>query len=96
MDEVFGEENFRNEIVWHYQSGGRQENLFSKKHDNIYFYSKSDKWIFNSNDVGELRGNKKRNNMKKEIDENGRTFVSIKSNGKIYKYYEDELIKIKN
>jgi len=92
MDEVFGEENFRNEIVWHYQSGGRQENLFSKKHDNIYFYSKSDKWIFNSDDVGELRGSEKRNNMKKEFDENGRAFVSIKSNGKIYKYYEDELI----
>ena len=46
LDEVFGEENFRNEIVWHYQSGGRQENLFSKKHDNIYFYSKNNNWIF--------------------------------------------------
>ena len=28
--------------------------------------------------------------MKKGIDENGRVFYSIKSSGKIYKYYEDE------
>ena len=32
----------------------------------------------------------KRNNMKKNTDKNGKVFFSIKSNGKIYKYYEDE------
>jgi adenine specific DNA methylase Mod len=30
--------------------------------------------------------------MKKEIDENGKVYFTIKSNGKIYKYFEDEKI----
>jgi len=90
LDDIFGEDNFRNEIIWHYQSGGRQKNTFSKKHDTIFYYSKSDKWIFNIHDVGIERGANKRNNMKREIDENGKVYFTIKSANKIYKYYEDE------
>lgn len=91
IDEVFGSENMANELIWHYQSGGRQQNRFSRKHDNIFFYTKSTKdWVFNADAVGELRGESKRNNMKREVDEDGRTYFSIKSAGKIYKYYEDE------
>ncbi len=92
MDEVFGEDNFRNEIIWRYKSGGRPENFFARKHDNILWYTKSNKWTFNPDDIGEVRGVGKRNNMKREVDENGRVYFTIKSNGKIYKYYEDELI----
>ncbi len=90
LDNLFGEDNFRNEIIWHYQSGGRQQNSFSKKHDTIFYYSKSDKWIFNINEIGIERGANKRNNMKREIDENGKVYFTIKSGNKIYKYYEDE------
>ena len=92
LDDIFGVKNFRNEIIWHYQSGGRQEKLFSKKHDDIYFYTKSDKWIFDVDAVGILRGEKKRNNMKRGQDADGRKYWSIKSAGKIYKYYDDEKI----
>ncbi len=90
LDEVFGSEQHRNEIIWHYQSGGRQEDQYSKKHDTIYFYTRSSRWIFNSDEIGEVRGTIKRNNMKREIDADGRVYFSIKSAGKIYKYYEDE------
>src|SRR6266568_6309540 len=90
LDEVFGSERHSNEIIWHYQSGGRQENRYSRKHDTIYFYNRSDRWIFNSDDIGEVRGTVKRNNMKREIDEDGRIYFSIRSAGKIYKYHEDE------
>lgn len=90
LDDIFGISQFKNEIIWHYQSGGRQENIFSRKHDNILFYAKSSNWIFNSNDIGEERGAIKRNNMKKNVDEDGRVYWTIKSAGKIYKYYEDE------
>ncbi|MDN6699448.1 MAG: site-specific DNA-methyltransferase, partial [Staphylococcus equorum] len=55
-------------------------------------YTKSDSYTFNKDDVGVKRGRKKRNNMKRNVDEDGRVYFSIKSNGKIYKYYEDELI----
>ena len=48
MDEVFGYENFRNEIVWHYGLGGVvSSNKFSKKHDDILFYSKTSNYSFN-------------------------------------------------
>ena len=90
LDELFGSTNFKNEIIWHYQSGGRQEKLFSRKHDTILLYTKSDNWIFNADAVAEVRGSGKRNNMKKGIDPDGRVFFSIKSAGKEYKYFEDE------
>lgn len=92
MDEIFGSDNFRNEIIWHYKSGGRGTKFYSKKHDSIFWYSKSDNYTFNADAVGETRGSSKRNNMKKEVDEDGRTYWTIKSAGKIYKYYEDEKI----
>ena len=47
MDEIFGKENFINEIVWCYKSGGVGNSAFSKKHDNILFYRKNmDNCIF--------------------------------------------------
>ena len=47
MDDIFGYENFRNEIVWHYRTGNLAKNQFQRKHDTIFFYSKSDKINFN-------------------------------------------------
>jgi DNA modification methylase len=92
LDEVFGGENFRNEIIWHYKSGGRGTRFYSKKHDTIYWYTKSESYTFDADAVGETRGASKRNNMKKEIDDDGRLYWTIKSAGKIYRYYEDEKI----
>lgn len=47
MDEVFGEDNFQNEIVWHYKSfHGQVQNYFPRKHDTILFYKKSKKAPF--------------------------------------------------
>ena len=46
MDEVFGADNFVNEIIWHYKSGGSTKRRFSRKHDNILVYSKSKKYKF--------------------------------------------------
>jgi len=47
MDDVFGQENFRNEIVWCYTGPSNQEKDFPDKHDVIYRYSKSDKYTSN-------------------------------------------------
>jgi len=41
LDEIFGKENFINEIVWHYASGGAGNKSFAKKHDTLYFYAKN-------------------------------------------------------
>lgn len=94
LDEIFGENNFKNEIIWSYSSGGDYKNTFAKKHDTIFWYSNSDIYKFFPEDkmVCEKRGSDKKNNMKKNIDSEGRIYFSIKSNGKEYRYYEDDLI----
>ncbi len=47
MDEIFGEKNFINEIIWTYKSGGSSKKHFARKHDTILVYSKSDKYYLN-------------------------------------------------
>ena len=47
MDAVFGAANFRNEIIWAYGLGGSSSRTFSRKHDVILFYTKSDRYTFN-------------------------------------------------
>ena len=47
LDEVFGADNFQNEIVWFYPRGGDSDRQFNRKHDTILFYSKTRNWIFN-------------------------------------------------
>jgi adenine-specific DNA-methyltransferase len=39
MDDVFGKENFINEIIWGYRTGGVSKNFFAKKHDVLFYYS---------------------------------------------------------
>jgi adenine-specific DNA-methyltransferase len=48
MDEIFGYENFRNEIIWSYHTGGSGERGWSKKHDVIMFYTKNSEFQFNT------------------------------------------------
>ena len=47
LDAVFGDENFRNEIIWSYRTGGASRTRFSSKHDTIFFYSKTAHWTYN-------------------------------------------------
>jgi adenine-specific DNA-methyltransferase len=53
LDEIFGIENFRNEIIWTYSGpSAPNQKQFSRKHDNILWYCKNpNKWIFNGDDV---------------------------------------------
>ena len=37
-DEVFGEENFLNEVIWHYFMGGKSKDFYARKHDNLIIY----------------------------------------------------------
>ncbi len=48
LDAIFGPENFRNEIVWSYKTGGASRRHFSRKHDLIFFYSKSEQYVFHT------------------------------------------------
>ncbi len=43
LDDIFGKDNFRNEIVWCYKTTLRNSNkTFGRDHDTILFYSKND------------------------------------------------------
>lgn len=44
LDEIFWEENFVNEIIWHHDFWGRPVNFYPRKHDNVFFYSKIKDW----------------------------------------------------
>ena len=93
LDCIFGEKNFRNEIVWCYNVGGKSKNKFAKKHDIIFFYSKTKDYIFNGDRVFIPRdtGRKSKGGRMGE-DEKGRPYQDkiVKDTGKIYRYYLDE------
>jgi DNA modification methylase len=47
LDQVFGKDRFVNEIIWSYKSGGATDVRFGRKHDTIFFYSKTKDYQFN-------------------------------------------------
>jgi len=47
LDKIFDIKNFKNEIAWCYKTGGVSKVRFAQKHDIIFFYSKSDDYVFN-------------------------------------------------
>lgn len=88
MDDVFGYENFRNEISWCYNSQGKTTKQWNKKHDVILYYTKSEDWVFNSDIVKDSITDLTYKRFKKEIDKKG-YYTSFK-NGKEYKYYLED------
>ncbi|NLT27911.1 MAG: site-specific DNA-methyltransferase [Dehalococcoidales bacterium] len=48
LDEIFGEDRFKNEIIWYYETyQGTVKNYFPRKHDTLFLYTKSDDYTFN-------------------------------------------------
>jgi len=56
MDEVFGKNNLRNEIVWGYAKPRPATKMFVRNHENILFYAKSDDTQFNPQRMPNLMG----------------------------------------
>jgi site-specific DNA-methyltransferase (adenine-specific) len=46
LDEVFGRENFRNEVIWAYDYGARSKRRWSPKHDTILVYARDEPQCF--------------------------------------------------
>jgi site-specific DNA-methyltransferase (adenine-specific) len=53
LDELFGAENFINEIIWAYHGPSPIKTAFNRKHDTILFYAKNRDYIFNADDIRE-------------------------------------------
>lgn len=65
LDEIFGKQNLRNEIVWAYHGPGSPGmRQYNRKHDTIFWYSKSNKWIFNQDQIRESHSAKTKGNFK--------------------------------
>jgi len=47
MDEIFGVEQFQNEIVWCYREAVNSKKRWNRKHDTLLFYSKGERFTFN-------------------------------------------------
>jgi len=93
LDDIFGEKNFVNEIIWAYNSGGRGIKSFARKHDVILFYRKTKSMYFNIEAVMEKRDVPPSNHMKKHVDPDGRVYRSIRSGGRTYTYYDDDPVQ---
>jgi DNA modification methylase len=46
LDAIFGGENFINEVIWNYKSGGVSRRRFARKHDSLLFYGKTSRYYF--------------------------------------------------
>lgn len=52
LDAIFGWNCFRNEIIWSYRSGGGSKKHFGRKHDILFWYSRSrSRFTFNTDSV---------------------------------------------
>ena len=89
MDEIFGLDNFRNEIIWGYQGAGQSTRQFKRKHDVILFYSKTENNIFNWESVGEKIGEKQKVKYTSK-DEKGYYKSYKHADGSIFKKYFNE------
>ena len=93
MDAIFGWRNFRNEIVWCYNVGGKSKRWWARKHDYILFYSKTKTYRFDGKAAGIPRDTGTKSfGGRIGVDENGRPYQDkiVRKTGKIYRYYLDE------
>ena len=86
MDEIFGKNNFRNELIWKYTGSLQPKNDFARKHDVIFRYSKSNNVKYNPVYIPYSEGAIARFDHE---DEKGRYKIT-KRNGKEYKTYMKE------
>ena len=55
LDNIFGRESFKNEIVWAYDYGARSKKRWSAKHDNILWYAKDpSNYIYRYDDIDRI------------------------------------------
>jgi len=91
MDEVFGEHNFRNEIIWGYRRWSASSDTFQKSYDNILYFTKMNSFVWNQ--LYEAYADKGSHFIYE--DDKGK-FRWQYLNGKKYKLYQQEGTRMKN
>lgn len=95
LDSVFCSQggDFNNEIVWCYNVGGKSKRHFARKHDIIFWYTKSDEYFFDGTAAGLKRETGTKSfGGKIGVDEAGRRYQDklVKGSGKYYRYFLDD------
>ena len=94
MDCIFGEKNFRNEIVWHYAKGHGPKADFRRKHDVILRYTKSKGYIFNKQKYEHLKNQKYRFNRVDEDKKAYRINHTRNKEGEYKRFYLDDGVAV--
>lgn len=93
MDEIFGESNFRNEIIWHYtnkMSGTTSPHDFVCEHDSIFRYTKSNDYFYDV--ITELRDEPVKQSKRVKVD--GKNMRARDEEGNIiYEISTDKKVK---
>jgi adenine specific DNA methylase Mod len=94
LDEIFGKENFRNEIIWQYSGGSAPAGAFTRKHDTILrFIKNKQNFIFNETYEDYAESTVNRYNL---TDQDGKKYKITYFKGKEYKAYMKEGKKIED
>ena len=75
MDAIFGEKNYRNEIVWCYAGRELRKTSYNTKHDILLFYSKKKQFVFNWQDIGTPLKESSAKALSRFVDENGKAYL---------------------
>lgn len=92
LDEIFGEECFRSEIIWTYKRWSNSQKGLLPNHQTIFFYSKTSDFKFNTlygqysptTNIDQLLQERERNSIGKTVykrDENGDVITSKEKKG---------------
>jgi len=83
LDDVFGKQNFMNEIIWHFSDGTAPQGAFKRKTNVIYFYVKT----INNNTFNEIRVPSLNPERYNKIDENGERYFEDGHHGAEKRFY---------
>lgn len=87
LDEVFGKNKYRAEVIWKYFGPNSGNKNYPKKHDTIFFYTKSDTYYFDINAIY-VDYDEKAIKRYDKIDEDGRRYkIYNNADGTIKKAY---------
>ncbi|WP_077737164.1 DNA-methyltransferase [Bacillus sonorensis] len=92
LDEVFGMNNFQSEIIWTYKRWSNSKKGLLNNHQNIYFYSKSKSFKFNTiytdyaattniDQILQERVRDENSKSKYKVDENGQVVLGKEKKG---------------
>lgn len=90
LDDIFGKDKFRNEIIWHYSTLGRPKDKFAQKHDQIFVYGKSENTFFNIDEAKIPYTTEYIDSHFRDTDDYGKKCRKRFDAGKWRTYYPDE------